>query len=186
MTNTGHEQIDNSRDGIDFINIYSRGKTQLGRKLSHFHKATFVHPYFGQFMSVEGLWYWLRCAERPDILRYKYGFQAKKLGYVYKPVWYSDFWEDIAGANYQKIIQNKDILEELKESTLPFKHYYVFDRTRSSSARTITDDSEQQFPVIARDADKLCGYMEEIRNAVKNDIVPECWTHSEKRLCSHK
>ena len=43
-------------DGVDHINIYSRGKTQLGRMLSNFYLSPFNHPVYGGFNTVEGFY----------------------------------------------------------------------------------------------------------------------------------
>lgn len=46
-------------DGIDHINVYSRGKTELGRILSNFSK-TEIRKTYGTFSSVEGLYHYLK------------------------------------------------------------------------------------------------------------------------------
>ncbi len=52
--------IDYKKDGVDHINIYSKGKTSLGRFLSNFVQAD-IETEDGDFASVEGYWYWLTC-----------------------------------------------------------------------------------------------------------------------------
>lgn len=42
-------------DGIDHINIYSKGKTTLGRMLSNFACTPFTHPEDGKFASIEDI-----------------------------------------------------------------------------------------------------------------------------------
>ena len=54
------EYTDSTTDGIDHINIYSKGYTKLGRLLSNFTKSEFTHPIYGHFMSVEGFWYYIK------------------------------------------------------------------------------------------------------------------------------
>lgn len=46
-------------DGIDHINIYSRGKTELGRVLSAFSECDISKSY-GEFKSIEGLYHYLK------------------------------------------------------------------------------------------------------------------------------
>lgn len=46
-------------DGIDHINIYSRGKTELGRMLSNFSECE-IHKQYGSFKSIEGLYHYLK------------------------------------------------------------------------------------------------------------------------------
>ena len=115
-----------SEDGVRHINIYSAGKTKLGRDLSNFSLFPFMHPLHGRFNSVEGYWYWLtRCDER---LRDAYGIDAKKMGrglprvFSYKEDLFKSF---VRSALTAKIQQNKEILNALIKSDLPFVHYYV-------------------------------------------------------------
>lgn len=112
-------------DGINHINIYSRGKTELGVNLSHFAKTPFVHPYFGPFNSMEGFWYYLKAEKKDDKLRQLYGPEAKFYGKKLPSVLVRHFNLLIMDANYLKIKQNPHIAKMMIESTLPFDHYYV-------------------------------------------------------------
>lgn len=64
-------------DGVTHINIYSKGKTEIGRWASNFQYAPIVIDD-GHFDSVEGYFYWL--GTRNAQLRFLSGFAAKKLG----------------------------------------------------------------------------------------------------------
>ena len=67
-------------DGIDHVNIYSAGRTELGRFMSNFAQAP-IQTIDGSFASIEGYWYWLGCEHTDrDTLRTVSGFAAKKLG----------------------------------------------------------------------------------------------------------
>ena len=113
-------------DGIDHINIYSKGKTRLGRMLSNFYRCEVETPD-GTFQSVEGYWYWL--LSRDDTLRTMSGWEAKKYGRKQvKAHWSHMFWfrQRIKIALSNKILYNREILDLFVESTLPFKHYYVY------------------------------------------------------------
>lgn len=71
--------VDPNEDGVTHINIYSQGKTELGRMLSNFYKCR-IDTKDGVFNSVEGYWYWLGiedCKEK-DALKTLSGYQAKK------------------------------------------------------------------------------------------------------------
>lgn len=57
--------IDYKKDGVDHINIYSKGKTSLGRFLSNFAQAD-IETEDGNFASIEGYWYWLICPSTID------------------------------------------------------------------------------------------------------------------------
>jgi hypothetical protein len=118
--------IDPELDGIDHINIYSQSKTELGRFLSNFAYSPFDHPEDGNFVSVEGYWYWLGC--KNDQLRTLYGAMAKKIGREYDA---PDYIEDSEFKRKIKIailikIKNSNFLNMFKESTLPFLHYYNY------------------------------------------------------------
>lgn len=52
--------FDCQKDGIDHINVYSKGKTALGRFLSNFAQVD-LETKNGNFSSVEAYWYWLTC-----------------------------------------------------------------------------------------------------------------------------
>ena len=125
--------IDPEKDGIDHINIYSKGKTELGRFLSNFARAEINTPY-GMFESVEGYWYYLLIPKfdiRGEQLKTLSGFKAKQLG---KELTNGVDWEEsqyfkdlICKAIKDKIVYNGLTYYGLfKQSTLPFKHYYNY------------------------------------------------------------
>lgn len=122
-------------DGIDWINIYSKGETKLGRDLSNF-AALSVETLDGSFASLEGYWYWLSVppslAAR-DALRYQTGHEAKFLGqslrrgsrevhYTIDPL----FKLKIVHAMVGKLILHPALFAALKDSSLPLRHYYVY------------------------------------------------------------
>ena len=47
-------QAPDFNDGVTHINVYSQGKTSIGRALSNFSPLGFNHPKHGHFESVEG------------------------------------------------------------------------------------------------------------------------------------
>jgi predicted NAD-dependent protein-ADP-ribosyltransferase YbiA (DUF1768 family) len=119
-------------DGIDHINIYSKGRTELGRLLSNFAQTPFRLSY-GRFASVEGLWYWLLAPEssEKEALKVLYGFNAKRLGrrlVTEQPEYGQEFRRKILQAFYAKLDAHFNIRKLLLETEpLPFTHYYVFD-----------------------------------------------------------
>lgn len=113
-------------DGIDHINIYSKGKTELGHLLSNFSFSPFKHPEYGKFVSIEGFWHWLSTGQKEDKLRELYGYQAKELGKNLQTVEVKDFYFQITKALRYKINQDKHLRKLLYESVLPFKHYYTY------------------------------------------------------------
>lgn len=118
--------IDPKLDGVEHINIYSKGKTELGRLLTNFAYAPFTHPEYGSFASVEGFWYWLRNGKQHEELRTMYGFKAKEYGKQFESVGCSTFQEDIKEAIRCKLRQNRNILKMLVDSNLPLEHYYWY------------------------------------------------------------
>ena len=64
-------------DGVHHINVYSKGKTEIGRWLSNFSYSP-IQTKNGNFESIEGYWYWITTLN--DRLRELHGFPAKKLG----------------------------------------------------------------------------------------------------------
>ena len=46
-------------DGVDHINVYSKGATELGRFLTNMNNIP-VNTKHGRFQSVEGYWHWLK------------------------------------------------------------------------------------------------------------------------------
>jgi predicted NAD-dependent protein-ADP-ribosyltransferase YbiA (DUF1768 family) len=119
-------------DDIDHINIYSKGKSELGRLLSNFANTPFVLPEDGKFASIEGYWYWLLCEpNQREQLRCLHGFEAKKLGRELPRRCDMEseilFRTKICNAILEKISQNLNIKELMITSVLPFDHYYVYD-----------------------------------------------------------
>jgi hypothetical protein len=113
------------RDGVDHINVYSKGATELGRLLSNFADTPFEHPEHGWFRTVEGFWYWLKTGMIHNELREVYGWQAKELGRKWPVVETDNFDENIKVALRCKLIQHPEILCMLIDNELPLTHYYV-------------------------------------------------------------
>lgn len=118
--------IDPKLDGVEHINIYSKGKTVLGRLLTNFAKTPFTHALYGEFVSVEGFWYWLSSGKKHNELRLLHGFKAKEYGKQFETVECATFQEDVKEAIRCKLRQNRDILKMLIDSNLPLEHYYWY------------------------------------------------------------
>lgn len=113
-------------DGITHINVYSKGKTDLGRFLSNFAYSP-ISTVDGNFNSIEGYWYWL--SNQDDIMRGLYGFNAKEIGRSLPRTFTlseTEFQQKICEACWIKIHSNQSMLVQLASSTLSFTHYYVF------------------------------------------------------------
>lgn len=118
-------------DGVTHINVYSKGKTELGRFLSNFAHTPFKCRD-GRFESVEGYWYWLKTGDNK--LRRLYGYLAKKHGQQlerqmvgHNPLQFvPDFKERIEDAVIAKLDANPERKEELAKTDLPLEHYYAY------------------------------------------------------------
>ena len=120
-----------SDDGITHINVYSKGKTELGRFLSNFYPIH-VETEDGCFESIEGYWYWLG-TDHPDRdkLRLMSGYEAKSVGKNFRVTdrLYMDneeFKRKIRDAMTWKMNNNPEMFRMLQQSILPLQHYYVF------------------------------------------------------------
>lgn len=123
------------KDGVDHINIFSKGKTELGKLLSNFANTPFTCSD-GVFCSIEGLWYFLTCQYVKDDallepLRELHGSNAKRYGQTLNIKHISlnedvEFRKKISKAIWIKINTHDKIKQLLINSTLPFKHYYVY------------------------------------------------------------
>lgn len=115
-------------DGIDHINVYSKGNTFLGKQLSNFHEK-YIITEDGNFYSIEGYWYWLGTNNpNKEQLRQLSGFAAKKYGRELKALDWQDsneFKRKIKSAMRIKIF-SMHLDKQIKENKLPFTHYYVF------------------------------------------------------------
>lgn len=131
-------ELNPSEDGITHINVYSKGKTELGSLLSNFSHTPFTHPHDGKFQSVEGYWYWVKFGKRIDDFRELVGNDAKNLAkYILDELvkelgsnpleaFNEEEIESIRTALKCKVYQTPHLKSIMKESTLPFVHYYCW------------------------------------------------------------
>lgn len=117
-----HQDLKSLIDGENCINVFSSAETDLGRQLSNFSHLPF--EFEGQtFQSVEGWWYWYSCGEEP-ILKFLYGAEAKKVGQSLQKE--REITPDILKqVFYAKLNAHPELKQQVKNSTLPFVHYYV-------------------------------------------------------------
>lgn len=118
-------------DGIDHINIYSKGNTQLGRFLSNFTRIDLNYESM-IIKSIEGYWYYLLTNETS--LLDLYGFDAKQhgrnllkqLNINSENIIDEDFKRRILKLTYLKLISNQYYYNLFKNNKLPFTHYYLY------------------------------------------------------------
>lgn len=117
-----------ARDGIDHINVYSRGNTVVGRWMSNWYREALLTED-GDFASVEGYWYWL--GTHDDRFRTLAGWDAKQLGRaIGRTIHLSEdeFRRKIRAAIHSKAAMNPAMMRRLVElKKLPLTHYYVYD-----------------------------------------------------------
>lgn len=129
-------------DGLDHINVYSRARSELGRRLSNWSQADggrMIETQDGPFQTVEGYWFWLGIdnglGSAREELRRMDGARAKRVGPelrtqapagdVQSPS-SREFREKIFHALISKTELSPQIQKLLSSSKLPFCHYYVF------------------------------------------------------------
>lgn len=119
-------------DGITHINIYTKGKTEVGRLLTNLSDVPVNSPKHGKFKCVEGFWYWYFTGKQYEQFRNYNGFTAKKEGKKLR-----DDRIDKEGLSDKdrievlqvigwKIRQSKYLQKLMIESELPFVHYYYY------------------------------------------------------------
>lgn len=123
---TGNTLLDPTTDGTTHVNVYSRGKTPLGRLLTNFAHTPIQHPEHGTFQSLEGYWYWLSTGKCHQPLRGVWGYRAKALGKTFSRVQNVNFMAEFCAGLELKLKQNPEVRELLLGCDLPLTHYYVY------------------------------------------------------------
>lgn len=112
-------------DGITHINVYSQGRTELGRLLSNFAHTPFDMEPEGHFECVESYWYWLLTGA--EECRSLVGYRAKKVGLeLLRGKAETVSREQLLKAYKAKLTAHPRIQRMLNENNLPFAHYYVY------------------------------------------------------------
>lgn len=113
-------------DGETHINIYSKAQTPLGRGLSNWDICN-IRISIGFFKTIEGLIFYLGSFD--EKFRGMTGFEAKVAGdKMDRDIRLPEdvFRRFIIEAMYAKINKDADLRLLLKDSTLPFQHYYNY------------------------------------------------------------
>lgn len=121
----GEIPVSPGADGKTHINVYSMGKTELGRRLTNFSKNDLDHPVYGWFQSMEAFWYWCSTGKKHEAFRPTWGMGAKTMGRPHPKVMYPEFEADIISGIHAKLAKWPDLYTQLMESSLPLTHYYI-------------------------------------------------------------
>lgn len=125
-------------DGVNCINIWINGETELGRVLDKSFKMQFKHKQLGNFTSIDGIWNYLLSGDFDDRLRYATGkhltYLARKLeenkeknAEIFTPI---NFRAIILDSTFQKIKNFPNLEIAVKESNLPFDCWFVDKETK--------------------------------------------------------
>lgn len=115
-------------DGKDHINIYTKGKTFLGRFLSNLYPAPVETKKSGYFYSAEALWYYLTREDSECFRNIKDPFTCKTVGRM-KPKKKIDMkyvYSEMSEAIKYKVANNEPVKRMLRSSDKPFTHYYEY------------------------------------------------------------
>ena len=140
-----------ANDGVDHVNVYSQGKTQLGKLLSNFADTPFEIEGKGKFKTVEGFWYWTMTGL--EELRDLPGWQCKEVGRRAETVRSHPNETELFEAYEAKLDSNPHIITMLLNNNLPLAHYYVY-------SGNIVEPKEWQWTALLwnKVADKIRGY----------------------------
>ena len=153
--------IDPDKDGVDHINVYSQGKTDLGKFLSNFAHTPIDLPE-GHFESIEGYWHYLglpdNCREKSK-LKKLWGAEARSVGRGlrkrYGTKHKSDFKDKIRHAIDVKLLEYQTLWVNDDAVFLPLEHYYVFKDGRINDQRKqfgwLTDMIQEEIDLLLSD-----------------------------------
>ncbi len=127
--------INDNDDGVKFINIYSKGKTNLGQQLTNLHEFEFRFDNI-TFNSVEQAWHFYKFAGQPEIankiLAISNPFECLKFAKANKTDGSTEtalsfgfklLMEDVIRT---RIECDENLTNMLRNSWLPFEHYYAY------------------------------------------------------------
>lgn len=116
-------------DGLDFINIYSRGETKIGKWMSNFQKINIIIDG-KNVSSLEGYWYYLLTGK--SYLLRLHGYSAKMHGMKESRIYEEDdaFREKFIKAIDLKIKSNITMFSEFLnyDINIPLVHFYAKDK----------------------------------------------------------
>ncbi len=136
-------------DGVTHCNVYTKGRTELGRLLTNFARTPFKHPILGNFESGEGLHYYLKVGienkatgdvKRFEEFRTLWGIEAKRRGAELSRthmVLNHDFDYHMRLGLLAKVTQNPKLFKLFLASTEPLTHYYYYGDPDSNNCKVV-------------------------------------------------
>lgn len=121
------------QDGISHINIYSRGKTKLGKQLTNMYHFKFIYDNV-EFISVEQAWHFYKFCKYPElankILKLDSSFKCLDFAKANKQndidtqsVMFKELMKDVIRTRLEC---DEPLMNLLRNSWLPFEHYYAY------------------------------------------------------------
>lgn len=116
-------------DGVNCVNIYSKGRTEIGKALSNMANIPIIGTSKSgethRFASVEAWWYWFSTGKKYHHLKNLYGFEAKQEGRKYEKVFAvtPEIFREVA---IMKLTQNRHLIEPFVFNRLIYVHYYDY------------------------------------------------------------
>lgn len=158
-------------DGQDHINVYSRGRTWLGRQLTNFAHTPFSHHRYGSFESMEGFWHYIATGQKYREFRELYGYRAKKAAKGIEKVPLVNFKDTIREGLVAKITQNPEIYRAMAESELPFAHYYCFG-SQEQGYKVHYPESSQWLMEVLEDIRGILATPEKVQAFLEGTEIP--------------
>ena len=156
-------------DGVNHVNVYSRGATTLGRSLSNLSECNIEHPYFGHFRTLEGLWFYMKTGMKDDQFRIVKGLVARDTGKNMPSSHYPLFNKMFKLGMLEKLERNPQLQQQLLDNELPLAHYYQY----GGGKKVIQLDRHKwqlDFWILLRSTLKNTGSLEVIRQELQESI----------------
>lgn len=148
------------QDGEDHINCDKSAKSDLGLALAITTDLEWRHEMLGKFLSIQRFWYYITSPSLNDKFRSIRWQELRRLQAEEGTESMPNFRALMIDALAQRIKQYPEIVEAIKNSTLPFDCY---SEAREGSAKEAGTRTRQAY------ADWIVEGLTEIRNALKED-----------------
>jgi hypothetical protein len=113
-------------DGVNFINVSYAANTRLGSFLDINAHTPFEHPEIGNFESVGGVWYYIKSQVPDEAFRHVWGDRVRNMGKRIIAREVIGFRTIIADATWVKIVSNPEAMNDMADTTVPFKSFYYY------------------------------------------------------------